>query len=363
MRIFAFFLPQFHEIKENNEWWGQGFTEWTNVKKAKPLYKGHVQPICPLNGYYNLLEKDTVLKQTFDMKKYGIDGFIYYHYYFNGRMLLEKPAENLLKWKDIDQPFFFCWANHDWNRSWEGKKEVLLKQEYGNENDWEQHFQYLLPFFEDSRYEKKDNMPLFMIFKSTFNEREKMFEYLDRRCKEAGFNGLYLIECYTRVKNSSNIQKDYIEFKNSLTSVTKDVFFREPDTSSRVYHDSVFCDFFPKLKRVLLKKLNKLFHKPYLYRINSKPLFKIMIKKCSSLPGIHGVFFSWDNTPRHKERGYVLSHVTKKLFDEYMDKIKNDQYLFVNAWNEWAEGMVLEPTVTDGYKNLEWIAEWKGKNA
>ena len=112
MKKFAIFLPQFHEIEENNKWWGKGFTEWTNVRNAKPLYKGHEQPKQPLNGdYYNLLEKETVRKQTQLLNEYGLDGFVYYHYYFCGKKIMEKPAENLLKWKDIDQKFFFCWAN------------------------------------------------------------------------------------------------------------------------------------------------------------------------------------------------------------------------------------------------------------
>ena len=132
MKKFAFFLPQFHEIPENDKWWGKGFTEWTNVKNARSLFKGHVQPKHPLNdNYYNLLDKSTVEWQTKLMNQYGIDGFIYYHYYFTGKLLLEKPAENLLKWKDIPQNFFFCWANHTWNRSWEGKTDILLEQKYG----------------------------------------------------------------------------------------------------------------------------------------------------------------------------------------------------------------------------------------
>jgi len=150
MKFFAFFFLQFHEIPENNKWWGDGFTEWVNVKSAKQLYKGHVQPKHPRGGhYYNLLEKDTVVKQTSLMKNYNVSGMIYYHYYFKGKLLLEKPAENLLKWKDIKQPFFFCWANHNWFRTWSGEKTLLIKQEYGTEADWEKHFQYLLPFFKD----------------------------------------------------------------------------------------------------------------------------------------------------------------------------------------------------------------------
>ncbi len=358
MKLFSFYLPQFHEIKENNMWWGKGFTEWTNVRNARPLFKGHNQPLIPLGGYYNLLDKKTVCNQTNEMKKYGIDGLIYYHYYFNGKLLLEKPAENLLEWKDIDQPFFFCWANHDWNRSWEGKKEVLLKQEYGDESDWERHFQYLLPFFRDKRYEKKNNMPLFIIFKSNFSQRDEMFRFFDKRCREEGFSGLYLIECYERTGEAKRFNDDICIFKKTTSTVTKDVFIREPYTCSLIYHDSVLIDLFSKIRRITLRKIANLIHSSYVYKINGDKLYEVMIKQCSRAKGIHGLFFEWDNTPRHKERGYVITHVSKSYFDKYMETIKNDEYVFVNAWNEWAEGMILEPTVKDGYRNLEWIFEW-----
>ena len=140
MKIIAFNLPQFHEIPENNEWWGKGFTEWTNIKADNKYSEG----IKPLDGnYYNFLDKSTMQWQTDLCKKYGVYGMCYYHYYFNGRLLLEKPAENLLEWKGIDQKFCFCWANHTWYRSWNGTKEVLLEQTYGKEEEWRRHFEYL----------------------------------------------------------------------------------------------------------------------------------------------------------------------------------------------------------------------------
>ena len=144
MKKFAIFLPQFYETKENNKWWGKGFTEWVSVRNAKPLYKGHLQPKLPLEGYYNMLDKETMENQADLMHKYKIDGMVYYHYYFDGKLLLEKPAENLLKWKDIEEPFFFCWANHTWYKAVDGKKEVLIEQTYGDIKSWEKHFKYCL---------------------------------------------------------------------------------------------------------------------------------------------------------------------------------------------------------------------------
>ena len=343
MKKYAFFLPQFHEIKENDEWWGKGFTEWVNVKNAKPLFKGHKQPKVPIDGYYNLLDKETVIHQTNLMHQYGIDGMIYYHYYFEGKMLLEKPAEDLLEWKDIDQPFFFFFANHSWNRSWEGKTTILLEQTYGKQEEWEEHFQYLLKFFKDARYVKKDNKPLMMIFNPYFEEKVKIFNYFNARCKENGFDGIILI-------NSCNKIKDYKIFKNEKKEYTSYYFLREP-----TYSISLSRNIYVKM----IQKFEKIFKIQKLRIYNGNKLFKKTTKNIIHRKDIiHGLFFEWDNTPRHKERGYVITPISHNTFINYMNKVKDEEFLFINAWNEWAEGMMLEGTEENGYKYLEWIKEF-----
>ena len=354
MKKFAFFLPQFHEIPENDKWWGKGFTEWTNVRSAKPLYKGHQQPKHPLNNnYYNLLQRKTVEWQTKLMNKYGLDVFIYYHYYFKGKMLLEKPAENLLKWKDIPQHYFFCWANHDWNRSWQGKKDILCKQVYGTKKDWEKHFQYLLPFFKDKRYEKKNNKPLFMIFVPDFKVKNQLLDYFNKRCKEEGFNGICVIETYD---GSRKID----EFKANESKITDYTFYREPSISE---FDYIRGNFFRRVIHHINRKLRikGILKKPYV--IDGNKLMDIKIKKEPMNSDIaHGLWFEWDNTPRHGTQGYVITPYNHSKFIKYMDMIKNQDYLFINAWNEWAEGMIMEPTEENGYKYLEWIKKWNDQN-
>ena len=354
MKKFAFYLPQFHEIPENNEWWGKGFTEWTNIKKAKPLYKGHVQPNYPLNNYfYSLDNKSTLEWQAQLAQKYDVDGMIFYHYYFNGKKLLEKPAEMLLANADIPMRFFFCWANHSWYRSWEGTKELLLEQSYGCEDDWETHFQYLLPFFQDSRYEKRNNKPLFMIFKSDFGQKNDYLTYLDKRCIDCGFAGLCCIEiCESYDENV--IQK----FIKNKASVTDFVHLREPASMLSCYIKSL--SYFPqRVANYIGKKIKR---NQYLVRYSGEKMYKVANDtKLNVNNVIRGLCFEWDNTPRHGYRGYVITPPSKESFFKYMDSVQSDEYLFINAWNEWCEGMVLEPTQEKKYKYLEWIKEWSNR--
>lgn len=352
MRVFAFFLPQFHEVEENNIWWGEGFTEWTHVRAASALFPGHCQPIHPLHeNYYNLLDQRTVEWQTDLLKKYKVDGLIYYHYYFKGDKLLEKPAENLLA-GNIEQSFFFCWANHSWYKACGDHKTLLKEQLYGGKEDWERHFQYLLPFFLDSRYEKKDNKPLFMIFDSTFPEKDEIMDYFNKRCIENGFDGLYVIETWNLPQ-----KKEAVEERSKI------IFLREPNVSKNILdlQRPFYTKIIPWINyRIFKGKLlkNKKKKSPTIYDGNKLVEIGMGLdhKECA------GVFFSWDNTPRHKENGYVITPIDQEHFTKYMDKNKKVDYLFINAWNEWAEGMILEPTEENGYKYLEWLKEWRKKN-
>ena len=169
MRIIALYLPQFHEFEETNRWWGKGYTEWTAVKKARPLFKGHCQPRIPLDGYYDLVRQgvETWKRQAEMAKKYGIYGFAVYQYYFCGTKLMEKPLEILLDHPEIDLNYCITWANETWTRAWyDLKEEILIEQKYGGENVWNEHFNYCLKFFKDPRYIKIDNRPLFNIYRS-----------------------------------------------------------------------------------------------------------------------------------------------------------------------------------------------------
>ena len=360
MKKFAYYLPQFHEIPENNEWWGKGFTEWTNVKKALPLFKKHIQPKHPYgDNYYSLENIDTLQWQANLAHKYHIDGMIFYHYYFCGKKLLQKPAELLLEHHDIQMPFFFCWANHSWIKSWEGNKELLIEQTYGDKKDWEKHFQYLIKFFKDDRYFKQDNKPLFMIFRSNFKFKNDYLAYLDQRCKDYGFNGLCGIEI-VETYNKRVIEK----FRYNCAKCTDYIHIREPGAMTENYMKNVFFIYEGlrnKIGRIMSLIPDSNFK--YIRKYNGNIMYSLaLLKKISKKKIIRGLCFEWDNSPRHKERGYIITPPTKKLFFRYMNSIKSSPFVFINAWNEWCEGMMLEPTVEFGYKYLEWIQEWSEMN-
>lgn len=326
-KLIAFYLPQFHQIKENDEWWGEGFTEWTNVKKSKSLYKGHNQPRVPLNkNYYDLSKKETLEKQSYLAKKYGVHGFCFYHYYFNGKKLLEKPVEILLENEDIDLNYCFSWANEPWTRSWDGKtKNILMSQSYGKEREWKEHFEYLLPFFKDERYLKKENKPIFLIYRTNnIPNCEEMINYWNQLAIINGFDGIFLIETL------NSFQK-----KPSLISSNGVVEF-EPMLTMRHYLKPI-----TQLKRLLRKKIG------LLDTVDYNEVWERIIKRNInySKECYLGAFVGWDNTPRKGKKGLVIENSTPEKFGKYLknqlDK-STTEFIFVNAWNEWAEGAYLE---------------------
>lgn len=348
-RIIAFHLPQFHTFPENDEWWGKGFTEWVNVKKAKPFYKGHIQPKQPLNdNYYNLLDRETIKWQADLAKKYGIYGFCYYHYWFNGKLLMEKPLELLLEEKEINIPFCFCWANEPWTRAWDGgKKDVIMPQYYGKEKEWEEHFRYLLKFFRDKRYIKEKNAPMLILYRTNnIPNCDEMIEFWDRRCRDNGFDGIYVVE------ERNSFQK-YPACHNS-----KAVLEFEPSYTQR-YGRNIFSY---KLERLKFKIGSGLFSRNYFLISYDQIWKKIISRKISPLHGkpvYPGAFVSWDNSPRRAYGAKIFKGFTPEKFESYLNRqmrkaeMGNCDFLFINAWNEWAEGAYLEPDSVNGYQCLE----------
>jgi len=354
-KIIALYLPQFHTIPENDEWWGKGFTDWVNVKKAKPIFNGHKQPRIPLNNnYYDLCQVETIRWQAQLAEKYNLYGFCFYHYWFNGKLLLEKPAELLLANKDIDTHFCFSWANEPWARTWDGKAhQMLMPQEYGNKEDWVKHFQYLLPFFQDERYIKENNCPMFLIYKSvSIPCAAEMMELWNEMAQKAGFNGIHFVETLRDGSCDSRSLpfKARMEFEPIRTNMQQGFIKLN----------------YKRLRRRLIKSWNALFHsniplnKPFLFADVAQRSIELL-----SPEGTYGgIFIGWDNTPRRGLASTIVLPPTKAEFKEYLSKklaqtqqYYHTNYLFINAWNEWAEGTVLEPDEVHRYEYLESILE------
>lgn len=344
-KVMAMYLPQFHRVPENDKWWGEGFTEWTAVRGAEPLFEGHNQPRVPLNkNYYNLLEHDTMAWQAELMHQYHIDGMAMYHYWFeNGRKILEKPAENLLKWKDIDMPFCFCWANETWARTWtkidnatswvsgDGKQSksdgtgVLLKQCYGREKDWEEHFQYLLPFFRDDRYIRVDKKPVFLIYKPQMVfPLWSMMQYFKIRAKDNGLPGIYVIGMEERQLEGTDAAL-IRQPRQAMMDVNAK--YQQTELPFRYSYDKIW-------EEILKKKIQR--EKTYL---------------CGAV--------DYDETPRRGSKGSVMEEASPEKFYKHLKKLYqksmllNNELLFLNAWNEWGEGMYLEPDEANQYGYLE----------
>lgn len=367
MKVIAFYLPQFHEIPENNKMWGEGFTEWVNVKKAKPLFEGHFQPVEPLDdNYYDLTNNKTLKWQVELAKKYGIYGFCFYHYWYNEHMLLHKPVEIFLNDKSLNLPFCLSWANHDWTMAWVNKSDnVLYSQDYSIKEEWDKHFDYLYQFFVDERYIRKNGKPLMVIYQGPRQEQRGCFvEMLNRwdyLAKEKGLGGL----CFAYQSVDIDIFcDDYFNFDYDIEYQPAYVHrLSLKKQQSRIVEGLRWIN--SKTIKLKYSSISRFFHRnkvevtDYDYCWNK--LLQMGPIRDNSIPG---AFVGCDTTPRRKERGFVIQGMTPEKFKGYFteqiirarDIYKSDM-LFIFAWNEWAEGAYLEPDKRWGYAVLEAIKE------
>ena len=356
MRIIAMYLPQFHRVKENDAWWGEGFTEWTAVRQAVPLFSGHNQPNKPYAGnYYDLMDKKTMLWQAKLMRDYGLDGAVFYHYYFkDGRRILEKPAENLLSWKDVKMPFCFSWANEPWIRSWsnltdgnpwselidqqrehmQGDSGILLEQNYGGREEWEAHFRYLLPFFQDQRYIRVEDRPVFMFYKpQSIGCLREMAECWRQMAMEACLSGLYLMAANATANERRFLDEVYVQQpQEAMFSLTGAGGYKN---EQGVAH---YLDYDVVWGRILGRQ---------------------GVEDKLSLGGFTG----YDDSPRRGYRSVVIHGKTPDKFQGYLTRLlhqaeqRGSSFVILNAWNEWGEGMYLEPDEAEGYAYLEAVRE------
>lgn len=354
-KIIAFYLPQFHPIPENDEWWEKGFTEWTNVVKSIPHRKGQHQPRVPLNNnYYDLRNIETLKWQADLAKKYNVYGFCFYHYWFNGKLLLEKPSELLINNPTIDLNYCFSWANEPWARNWDGKyRKILMPQAYGNKNDWTKHFNYLLPFFKDKRYIKENNKPMFLIYKSKAIEKcKQIMDLWEELAIKNGFNGIHFVETLRNGLDNRNLPfSAFVEFEPARTEY---------------YTLSFFQLNFNRIRSRLIKLNNYILDKnlPLSKTVDFNKFYHKALNVKSKINTYGGVFMGWDNSPRRQNAGKYYTESSKEEFKDYLSQKMNitlneykTNYIFVNSWNEWCEGTYLEPDMKNKYMYLEAIYE------
>lgn len=337
MRLIAFYLPQYHPIPENDLWWGKGFTEWTNVSKAASLFEGHHQPRLPAElGFYDLRLEEVREQQAALAKEYGVYGFCYYYYWFNGRRLLERPLNEMLSRNRPDMPFCVCWANEPWSRNWDGKhSEILMPQEHSPESD-ERFILDLLPVFADERYIRINGRPLLLVY------RTELFPDIAKTAltwRELAFkHGIDLYLC--RVESFSTKDPASIHFDAACEFPPNFVGMVPEESSCVSLNQPFFGNIYDYVKLVALM----------LHR--GEPRFKRFL----------GVTPSWDNTARMAKRASVFINSSPDLFRHWLATAirrteqrfdGDEQIVFINAWNEWGEGCYLEPDLHHGRAFLE----------
>ncbi len=355
VRAIAFYLPQFYPIPENDAWWGKGFTEWTNVTRARPLFRGHYQPHLPADlGFYDLRVPETRQAQADLARQFGIYGFCYYHYWLAGTRLLERPFSEVLASGKPDFPFCLCWANHNWTRRWDGQdQEVLIEQKYSVADDL-QHIQRLIPVFRDPRYIQINGRPLLLVIRvNSLPDPARTARVWREEAVKAGLPGLYLCTVTSL---------EQLDFDPALVGFDAAVDFQPRWLGALL------------ARRPLWRRLrHRLFHRSqddvehdsfYVHRVCS---YSVLVDKMISRPDpsyrlFPGVTPGWDNSSRRRSGANIFLGSTPELYGRWVRSAiatslrrfeGDEQLVFINAWNEWAEGNHLEPDQRWGHRYLE----------
>ncbi len=372
VKLVALYFPQLHAIPENDEWWGKGFTDWVNVKKAEPQFKDHFQPRVPLDKrYYDQSQMETLKWQISLAMQYGVHGFCHYHYWFDGKQLLETPTNMMLESKELDFPFCLAWANETWSRRWDGQDHHILQEQTHRPDRemWERHFNYLFRAWSDKRAIRIDDKPVFLIYRPHRIEQiGDMFEFWRGLAQQRGLPGLYFVamkqyeypipELLKYFDASMHFQPFEALYSPDYDSDNKAVV--RPDLAMRLLRR------LPERIRVFLRAVldSRL---PTLTFYDYEKVWKQIIKveRDGGKPTFPGAFVDWDNTARYGNRARIFSGASPERFAYWFKQLVQvtarrpapENLIFLNAWNEWAEGTYLEPDTRYGYRYLEAVRD------
>jgi lipopolysaccharide biosynthesis protein len=361
-RLLAFYLPQYHPIPENDQWWGKGFTEWTNVAKARPLFKGHYQPRLPADlGYYDLRVPEVREAQAELARGAGIQGFCYYHYWFGEKHLLARPFDEVVASGKPDFPFCLCWANQTWTGVWHGAPgRILIKQTYPGREDHRRHFMALRSAFLDERYLRINNRPIFVIFQPI--EIPDVASFINQwqdLALQSGLPGLHFAahlldwELHWDFK-SAGFDSCIVFGRKAFQASFRDLLLRKDGRLSKA-----------SVRHFLWRRYRSFLSKFGGHVRLYQDVLPFLLDGCEQPDVYPCVIPNWDNTPRSETRGYVLHESTPELFRVHLRDAMNlvasrdpeERLVFVKSWNEWGEGNYLEPDRKFGHDYLNVIAQ------
>ena len=368
-RVVAYYLPQFHVVPENEQWWGESFTDWVNVRRARPLFAGHYQPRVPLNGnYYDLTDVHALHAQVDLAREFGLTGFCHYHYWFDGRRILERPTDLFLKHPELDFGFCLAWANATWSRRWTasaGRGRTLIRQTYSSRRErWLDHFECLFNAWSDVRHLRVDGKPLFLVYNPhEIPHMDAMFDLWREEAERRGLGGLHIVA----MQHFPFVGTRFLRKFDAIVLAQPGAAMFIPSPGEPTFSKISFERFLRGLPHPLAETL-RVFRSAMPGRLrfhDYENLWKKILAQQTNGRNYPGAFVDWDNTPRYERTARVVIGASpdrfRYWFNQLVDRVAEQPYdrrlIFVNAWNEWAEGAYLEPDERFGFAYLEAIRD------
>jgi hypothetical protein len=369
VRLIAFFFPQFHAIPENDEWWGRGFTDWVNVRKAAPQFPGHYQPRVPLGGrYYDQSRKETLAWQIELAKQYGLHGFCHYHYWFGGKQLLETPTNLVLDSKELDFPFCLAWANETWSRRWDGRDHHILQEQthVPDKAIWKRHFDYLFRAWSDERAIRIEGKPVFLVYRAhRITEIGAMFDFWRELAHQRGLPGIYLVAMKQYEFPVPEVLRHFdatMQFQPFEAIYSPDFAGAPPVVRNALAPFRLLPE---KVQDILRTIRYSYFPGLTFYDYDMVWKHILQVEREGAIPALPGAFVDWDNTARYVKRARIFKGVSPERFAYWFRQLvevtatrpEPERVIFFNAWNEWAESAYLEPDERHGYRYLEAVRD------